>query len=158
LDFRTAETFDSFDDSFSETFDSVGEDFFASEDLFRDLEEEPVAETAATKKSKPLSREDLKSVLEPETPMDSEARALQEEKKARRQGRGGQLLRLALIAITVPVLVVAALFVFFSEDSEPEKDPGELQLLEAQPDTVASIVVSTGSELRLSGLALRAAL
>lgn len=147
-----AETFDSFDDSFGDNFASVSEDFFASEDLFRDLEDETPAEATAPARSKPLSKEDLKSILEPEKPIDMEARASQEEKRARRQGRGGQLLRLALIAITIPVLVVVALFAVFSGDGEPKKDPGELQPLETQPDAVTSILVAAGSELRLSGL------
>jgi hypothetical protein len=149
------ETFDSYEDSFGDTFDDAalglsGEDFFSSGDLFADLEGEPGGEIAPAEQ--PISVDDLRAILEPSTPADAETRAEQEEKKARRQGRGGRLLRVFLVLLSIPVLLIVVLFIVFSGGSDENKDPGALKTVEVQSDKVKNILVSTGSELRLANL------
>ncbi len=149
------ETFDSYEDSFGDSFDDAafsgsGADFFTAGDLFSELEGESGGEAAPAEK--PISVEDLRSIIEPEKPMDAEARAKLEEKTARRQGRGRRLLRMFLILLTIPLLLIAALFIVFSGGNKEKKDPGALKTVEIQSDDVKNILVSTGSELRLANL------
>jgi hypothetical protein len=146
-----AETFDSYEDAFGDTFPESGEDFFAAGDLFGELEPEP-GETAEEAGPKPISADDLRSILEPEATLDDEARAAQEEKVARRQGRGRRLLRRFLILLTIPLLIIAALFIAFSGGNEEKKDPGDLKAVEVQSDEVKNVLVSAGSDLRLANL------
>jgi hypothetical protein len=149
------ETFDSYEDSFGDAFDDAalglsGEDFFTSGDLFADLEGEPGGESVPAEQ--PISVDDLRAILEPSTPADAETRAEQEEKKARRQGRGGRLLRVFLVLLSIPILLIVVLFIVFSGGSDENKDPGALKTVEVQSDEVKNILVSTGSELRLANL------
>jgi hypothetical protein len=149
------ETFDSYQDSFGDAFDDAalglsGEDFFTSGDLFADLEGEPGGEIAPAEQ--PISVDDLRAILEPSTPAGAETRAEQEEKKARRQGRGGRLLRTFLVILSIPVLLIVVLFIVFSGGSDEKKDPGALKTVEVQSDEIKNILVSTGSELRLANL------
>jgi hypothetical protein len=146
-----AETFDSYEDVFGDAFEDAGEDFFVSEDLFRDLDDVP-DESAVETGPKPISVDDLRAAIEPETPIDDEAQAAQEEKAAQRRGRGRRALRWMLLILSIPVLIVAALFVMFSRGEEDQKDLGELKTVEVQSDEVRNALVSTGSELRLANL------
>jgi hypothetical protein len=149
------ETFDSYEDSLGDSFDdtdfgAAGEDFFTAGDLFADLEGETGGEIAPAEQ--PISVGDLRSIIEPAAPVDAETRAEQEEKKARRQGRGRRLLRVFLILLSIPVLLIVVLFVVFSGGNNEKKDPGALKTVEVQSDDVKNILVSTGSELRLANL------
>jgi hypothetical protein len=154
LDAQFPSTEGSFDDVFGTEADtSGGADFFTEVpfgDLFADLEGEPGGEIAPTEQ--PISVDDLRAILEPSTPADAETRAEQEEKKARRQGRGGRLLRVFLVLLSIPVLLIVVLFIVFSGGSDENKDPGALKTVEVQSDKVKNILVSTGSELRLANL------
>ncbi len=145
-----AETFDAYEDSFDEALTQADDDFFAAPDLFADLEEP--AETAAELRSRPLRRDELQAALEPKTSLDPETRAALEEQAARRQGRGGRLFRLFLITITIPILVVVALFLLFREEDKEQKDPGELQSVEMEPGTIDDVLIATGNEVRLANL------
>jgi hypothetical protein len=149
------ETFDSYEEGLGDTFDeapfgSTEEDFFTSGDLFADLEDEAGGETAPTGES--ISAEDLRSIIEPAAPVGPETRAAQEEKRARRQGRGRRWLRAFLVLSSIPILIIVALFVVFSGGDNGKKDPGALKTVEVQSDDVKNILVSTGSELRLANL------
>lgn len=134
----------------TDIFTDTGHDFFHDDDLFGVPDEalDSVVEPAA----RSLRREDLQAVLDPEVPLDAEARAALEEKAARRQGTAGRLLRLALIVITIPILVGLALFLLFSEDEEEPADLAPLESVQVQSDIVSEALVSTGSELRLANL------
>jgi hypothetical protein len=143
------QTYDgTFDDAAVE---AVGDDFFASDDIFADLDSgEDEGATAAPART--VSADEIRSILEPEAVMDNETRAALDEKTARRRGRGGRILRLFLILLTIPLLIIAILFIAFPGGDKEEKDPGDLKLVETQNETVNTALLSTGSELRLANL------
>jgi hypothetical protein len=147
-----AETLDGYEDVFGDSFGDAGEDFFVSEDLFSDLDAAVPDESAVEMGMEPMSVEDLRAAIEPETAIDAEALAAQEEKAAQRQGRGRRLLRWTLLILSIPVLIIAALFIVFSQGDEAQKDLGELKTVEVQSDEVRNALVSTGSELRIANL------
>ena len=149
------ETFDSYEESLSVTFDDAAfgtaeEDFFTSGDLFADLEGEEGGEIAPAEQ--PISVDDLRSILEPDVPVSAETRAAQEEKTARRQGRGRRWLRAFLILLSIPILIIVVGLVVFLSGNNEKKDPGALNTVEVQSDDVKNILVATGSDLRLANL------
>jgi len=120
--------------------------------LFADLDEEPAAKPerkrAAAGESKAVSG--LQALLEPEEPLDDEARAALEEKAARRgRGRRGRrLLLILLVLILVPVAVVAIML----SGGEEASDPGPLKTVALEADAVRDAKLAADSVLRFENL------
>ncbi len=151
-------TEDAFDDPFgAETFEAIDIDeevFNIDEDPFAVLDEDPFAlDEPPAPAVEAQRREPARTVIFDEAPevLDPEARAVAEERAARRRGRAGRVLG-ALVGLALTAVLVVVLIALLLPALEPKAtDLGSLSAIGAD-DRQTALVQAASSQVQVAAL------